>query len=46
MIDFKGPLGFYKNYAAYIALEKAKQKEKEFKSDINKIVKAGKKSKE
>ena len=46
-IGFKGPLGFYKNIKeGYITLEKSKEKQKEFKSDVNKIVKGSKKSRD
>ena len=39
-ISFKGPLAFYKNINdGYITLEKAEEKLKEFKSDINEILK-------
>ena len=44
-IAFKGLLGFYKNIKeVYITLEKAKEKQKEFKSEINEIVKGSEKS--
>ena len=44
-IAFKGPPGFYKNIReGYITLEKAEEKQKEFKSYINEIVKGSKKS--
>ena len=45
LIVFKGPLGFYKNIKqGYITLEKPEEKQKEFKSEINKIVIGSKKS--
>ena len=41
-IGFKGPLGFYKNIKdGYTTLEKAEESQKNFKSDINQIVKGG-----
>ena len=44
-IGFKGPLDFYKNIKeGYITLEKAEEKQKEFKSEIDEIVKGNKKS--
>ena len=46
-IGFLVPLSFHKNIKeGYITLKKAEEKRKEFKSDINEIVKAGKKSEE
>ena len=46
-IGFKGPLGFYENIKeGYTILKNAGEKQKEFKSDINEIIKGGKKSKE
>ena len=47
MIDFKGPLGFYKNIKdGYTTLEKAEKKVKKIRSDINEIVKRRHKSEE
>ena len=44
-IGFKGPLNFYKSIKeGYITLEKAEEKQNEFKSEINKIGKGSKKS--
>ena len=43
-IGFKGPLEFYKNIKeGYITLEKAEEKQKEFKSETNEVVKGSKK---
>ena len=45
IVGFKGHLGFYKTIKeGNIIPNKAEKKEKEFKSEINKIVKRGKKS--
>ena len=39
-VSFKGPLNFYKNVKdSYITLEKAEGQQKEFKLELNKIVK-------
>ena len=44
-IGFKDLLGFYKNIKeGHITLEKSEEKQKEFKSEINEIVKRSKKS--
>ena len=44
-IGFKGPLVFYKNKKdGYITLEKSEEKQKEFKSGRNEILKGGYKS--
>ena len=46
-LAFKGPLGFYENKKeGYIILEKAEEIRKEFKSEINEIVKGKNKSEE
>ena len=47
VIGSKDPLGFYKNIKeGYITLRKVTEKQKEFKLEINKLVKRGKKSEE
>ena len=44
-IELKGLLGFYKNIKkGYITIEKAEEKQKEFKSDLNEILKGKYKS--
>ena len=44
-IAFEGPLSFYKNIKeCYIKLDKEEEKQKELKSEINKILKGSKKS--
>ena len=46
-VVFKGPLNFYKNFDdGNITLGKTEEKLKEFKSDINEIIKGSKKSEE
>ena len=45
IVGFKGPLGFYENIKeGHVTLKKAKEKQNEFESEINKIIKGGKKS--
>ena len=46
-IDFKGALSFYNSRKeGSITLEKAEEKQNEFKSDINEIIRGSKKSEE